>query len=157
MPFFLFTDGGCHGNPGPGGWAWRLVDSSNEVVAERFGSEAATTNNEMELTAVVDGLQAVRDTIRAREADADAADIEVVTDSQYVRQGITAWIKRWRVNGWRTAAKKPVKNRALWQRLDQVNSQVAPRWRWVKAHAGDEHNEACDRLVQHAILGFSAR
>lgn len=151
MNFFLFTDGGCHGNPGPGGWAWRLVDRSNTVVAERYGSESTTTNNKMELAAVINGLQEVHNRINSQEIDGDAEVVEVVTDSQYVRQGITDWIKRWRVNGWQTSAKKPVKNRELWQRLDEVNSKVSPRWRWVKGHAGDEHNEACDRLVQQAI------
>lgn len=140
----LYTDGGCHGNPGPGGWAWRAVDDSGRVIGERSGFEPATTNNRMELSAVIDALRWARET-RPGEA------ITIRTDSQYVRQGITDWIRRWRTNGWRTAAKKPVKNAELWRALDEINAAVTPQWEWVKGHAGDEHNEACDAAVQEAI------
>lgn len=143
---YLYSDGGCHGNPGPGGWAWRLVDGDGTVLAERSGFEGTTTNNRMELQAVIDGLNAAR--IRFPEP---IPTIVVVTDSQYVRQGITDWIRRWRKNGWITTAKRPVKNGELWRALDEVNTATGAEWQWVKGHAGDTHNEACDRLVQEAI------
>jgi ribonuclease HI len=144
----LYTDGGCHGNPGPGAWAWRIVDSDGAVLAESSGFEAATTNNRMELTAVIDGL---RHTLSNRDAFLSSHHLVVITDSQYVRQGITDWINRWRRNGWMTTAKKPVKNSELWKSLDELNSLIAPEWKWVKGHAGDMHNEECDRLVQETI------
>lgn len=141
----LYTDGGCHGNPGPGGWAFRIVDGAGTVVDEASGGDAATTNNRMELTAVIRGLEVL---------DGRAASVTVVTDSQYVRQGITDWINRWKRNGWLTAAKKPVKNSDLWRTLDALNARVAPAWRWTRGHAGDTHNEACDRMVQRAIAAL---
>ncbi len=140
--FFLYTDGGCHGNPGPGAWAWRLVGDDREVIAESSGFSAHTTNNRMELTAVIEGLTYVRNR---------GESITVITDSQYVRQGITSWITKWRTNGWMTTAKKPVKNIELWRTLDEMNAAVGPTWQWVKGHNGDMHNEACDRLVQETI------
>lgn len=138
----IFTDGGCHGNPGPGGWAFRIVDSGGTIQDEASGYAGDTTNNRMELTAVIRALEAVRDR---------NALITVVTDSTYVRDGINSWIRNWKKNGWQTAAKKPVKNRDLWQQLDAVNDSVGPEWRWVRGHAGNEHNEACDAMVQEAI------
>lgn len=147
---YIYTDGGCHGNPGPGGWAWRIVGSDNHVNEERSGYDPETTNNRMELTAVIDSLSRVLERKKS-EADELSGTVVVVTDSQYVRQGITDWINRWRQNGWRTTAKKPVKNSDLWKQLDKLNGEVLPEWRWVKGHAGDEHNEACDQLVQEAI------
>jgi len=140
----LFTDGGCHGNPGPGAWAWRAVNSGNTVVHHESGYSAQTTNNRMELTAVIKALS------WAKHHDV-AAPIVIRTDSQYVRQGITAWIHRWKQNGWLTAGKKPVKNAELWRSLDSLNNAVDPRWEWVRGHAGDEHNEACDAAVQREI------
>lgn len=142
----LYTDGGCHGNPGPGGWAWRIVGPGGTVVAERSGAEAATTNNRMELAAVIDGLATI----------GPGHQVEVITDSQYVRQGITNWIRSWRTNGWRTKARTPVKNVDLWQRLDELNASVGPQWSWVRGHTGHEHNEACDSLVQMAIATLRA-
>ncbi len=144
----LYTDGGCHGNPGPGAWAWRLVDSSDTVLAESSGFEADTTNNRMELTAVIEGLRHI---LSNEEAILFPGTPIVITDSQYVRQGITDWIHKWRRNGWMTTAKKPVKNSELWKILDELNSRIAPHWRWVKGHAGDRHNEGCDRHVQETI------
>jgi ribonuclease HI len=145
--WYLYTDGGCHGNPGPGGWAWRIVAADGTVLAERSGYESLTTNNRMELGAVIDGLQEV-----LRRTDVPSGHgLVVITDSQYVRQGITAWIHRWRTNGWITTAKKPVKNGDLWKALDELNARLGPAWEWVKGHAGDDHNEACDRMVQEVI------
>jgi ribonuclease HI len=144
----IYTDGGCHGNPGPGGWAWRAVTADNVVVAENSGYDPATTNNRMELSAVIEALR------WAREQGTTGA-VEVKTDSQYVRQGITDWIVRWRKNGWITSTKKPVKNAELWRTLDEINGLVRPTWSWVRGHAGDEHNEACDQAVQLVILNSS--
>lgn len=140
----IYTDGGCHGNPGPGAWAYRIVTDDGSVIASRSGYEANTTNNRMELSAVINGL---RD-LAARNG---AITCTVVTDSQYVRQGITDWINRWKNNGWQTSAKKPVKNVDLWKALDAITQNVQPRWAWVKGHAGDEHNEVCDQMVQSEI------
>jgi ribonuclease HI len=144
----FYTDGGCHGNPGPGGWAWRAVGGDNAVIAEDAGFDGATTNNRMELTAVIEALRWAR-------GQNLAAAVEVKTDSQYVRQGITDWILRWRKNGWLTSAKKPVKNADLWRSLDEINGLVKPGWSWVRGHAGDEHNEACDQAVQAVISNSS--
>lgn len=144
----IYTDGGCHGNPGPGGWAWRAVTGDGSIVAENAGFDSSTTNNRMELTAVTEGLRWAR-------SQGGLETVEVRTDSQYVRQGITDWILRWKKNGWLTAAKKPVKNAELWRALDEINGQVRPAWSWVRGHAGDEHNEACDQAVQRAISTFS--
>ncbi len=141
----IYTDGGCSGNPGPGGWAFVLM-SGNEVI-ERSGGEANTTNNRMELTAVIEALSEA-------ERRAPGASVELKTDSQYVKNGITAWIKSWEKNGWLTSDKKPVKNRELWEALDAVNSRVNPVLAWVKGHAGVEHNERCDDLVQVEIAKF---
>jgi ribonuclease HI len=121
------------------------VDRDGQVLQADSGRDAATTNNRMELTAVIEALRWAR-----RNGEQH---VTMVTDSQYVRQGITAWIHNWKRNGWQTTAKKPVKNADLWRALDDENAAVDPQWRWVKGHAGDEHNEACDRAVQQAIRG----
>ena len=152
-----FTDGGCRGNPGRGGWAFHLTlhaaspgDAAGAPVRvlEGSGAAAATTNNRMELSAVIQALRAVRDL-----PEAAAADVVVVTDSTYVQQGITSWIRRWRANGWQTAAKQPVKNASLWRMLDQVTAETKAKFRWVRGHAGDARNERCHALVQSAIAG----
>lgn len=140
----IYTDGGCHGNPGPGGWAFLIVSSEGERLSDGSGFDSATTNNRMELTAVIQGL-------KRAEALHGTGSCTVVTDSQYVRMGITEWIRRWRVNGWRTAAKKPVKNVDLWQELARLHEGMSPRWEWVKGHAGNRYNEECDEMVQKAI------
>lgn len=140
----IFTDGGCHGNPGPGAWAYCIVDATGNVVRSHSGFDADTTNNRMELQAVISALRFV--------AEAEpGAQIRVITDSEYVKRGVTEWVHTWKRNGWKTAAKKAVKNRDLWQQLDAINAEVAPEWRWVRGHSGNEFNEMCDALVQEEI------
>lgn len=143
MNLTCYTDGGCHGNPGPGGWAYVLsFDGSYE---EQYGYHPETTNNRMELTAVIEALRHVR------TLSGPASTLDLYTDSQYVRNGITHWIHRWKKNGWKTAGKKPVKNRDLWQPLDELAQTLTVSWHWVEGHAGVELNERCDELVQQAI------
>ena len=138
-PVELFTDGACQGNPGPGGWGVLLRYGG--VEKELSGAEPATTNNRMELTAVIRGLEALKRPCR----------VLVTTDSQYVRNGITDWIRRWRRNGWRTADRQPVKNSDLWRRLDEVAAGHEVEWHGVKGHAGHPDNERADRLATAAI------
>ena len=145
-----FTDGGCRGNPGPGGWAYHLTLAPGRVH-EGSGGAAATTNNRMELIAVIQALRAVREL-----PEADVRDVVVFTDSTYVQQGITSWIRRWRANGWLTAAKQPVKNARLWRMLDEVATATGAGFRWVRGHAGDPRNERCHDLVQAAIAAEQA-
>lgn len=140
----IYTDGGCSGNPGPGGWAFVLLDGDSR--RERSGGENYTTNNKMELTAVIEGLRTARD-----EFSATTRRVDLYTDSQYVKNGITGWIYNWEKNGWITSAKKPVKNREYWQELKSVSSGLDLRWHWVKGHAGNELNERCDQMVQEEI------
>jgi ribonuclease HI len=146
----IYTDGGCSGNPGPGGWAYVIKRPSHpEGHLEGSGSEKFTTNNKMELTAVIQALERYKQ-IRTADGQAEAAPgdgLAIVTDSQYVKNGITSWIHGWKKNGWKTASKEPVKNRELWERLDLLNAEIKPEWRWVKGHAGNELNERCDTLV----------
>ncbi len=135
----IYTDGACRGNPGPGGWAATL--SLGEHFRELSGAEAATTNNRMELTAVIEALSALKRESRVR----------VFTDSEYVRRGITEWLKAWKARDWRTADKKPVKNRDLWERLDAVTARHDVEWCWVKGHSGVPGNERVDALANAAI------
>ncbi len=135
----IYTDGACRGNPGPGGWAATL--SHGEHFRELSGAEAATTNNRMELTAVIEALSALKRESRVR----------VFTDSEYVRRGITEWLKAWKARDWRTADKKPVKNRDLWERLDAIAARHDIEWRWVKGHSGVPGNERVDALANAAI------
>ena len=131
----IYTDGACKGNPGRGGWgAWL---SSGEHEKELFGGEPMTTNNRMELTAVIEALASLKRT----------SDVTIHTDSEYVRKGITEWIHGWKQRGWMTADRKPVKNAELWQRLDALRNLHAVQWRWVKGHSGDAGNERADRLA----------
>ncbi len=135
----IYTDGACKGNPGPGGWAALLIFNGTEK--ELSGFEANTTNNRMELTAAIMGIEALK-----REVEG-----ELYTDSQYVRQGITEWIHNWKKNGWRNAQKKPVQNSDLWQRLDAAQAKHKIEWHWVKGHAGHPENERVDQLANDAI------
>ena len=134
----IWTDGSCLGNPGPGGWAFVATDGKN--VAHRSGGESDTTNNRMELMAV----------IRAISAAHRHSELEIHTDSQYVKNGMQTWIKNWRKNNWRTADRKPVKNQDLWQKLDELANNTKIHWVWVRGHNGEEFNEKCDELARTA-------
>lgn len=138
----IYTDGACKGNPGPGGWGVWLKSGSHEK--ELFGGEANTTNNRMELMAVIEGLRALKRPCK----------VLLYLDSQYVRQGITEWIRGWKAKGWLTAAKQPVKNADLWRQLDALVSQGGHQieWRWVKGHSGDVGNEKADALANQGVL-----
>lgn len=140
----IYTDGGCSGNPGPGGWG--VVVIFNGEARQLSGGEKNTTNNRMELTAAINALSIVKNT-----PDLKNHKIIVNIDSQYVKNGITAWIKGWKLKGWKTADKKPVKNQDLWIQLDELNSALNVSWNWVKGHAGIEYNEICDQLCQKEI------
>ena len=131
----IYTDGACKGNPGRGGWGAWLNAGSHEK--ELFGGERLTTNNRMELTAVIEALASLK----------RSCDITLYTDSEYVRKGITEWILGWKQRGWKTAARQPVKNADLWQRLDALRALHKVDWRWVKGHAGDPGNERADALA----------
>jgi len=135
----IFTDGACRGNPGPGGWAALLRYGDTEKVIK--GAEADTTNNRMEMMAAIEALAALTRPSR----------IALTTDSQYLRQGISDWLPRWKANGWRTAAKKPVKNQDLWERLDAVAVGHQLEWQWVKGHSGHPENELVDSAANDAI------
>jgi ribonuclease HI len=140
----IFSDGACRGNPGPGGWGALL--RARGVEKELWGGEAGTTNNRMELTAVIRALEALKRPSRVR----------LYTDSQYVQKGISEWIRGWKRNGWRTADRKPVKNADLWRELDQLAQQHTIEWHWVKGHAGHPENERADRLANKGIPGFAS-
>jgi len=135
----MYTDGACRGNPGPGGWG--VIMSYRDRNKTLSGFDPQTTNNRMELTAAIEGLRAL----------SRACDIELKTDSKYVLQGISEWIEVWKSNGWKTAAKKPVKNVDLWQLLDEQVKKHKISWHWVKGHAGIEGNEMADQLANKAI------
>lgn len=134
----LITDGGCIGNPGPGGWA--AILRYNDQKKELWGCEANTTNNRMELTAAIEGLRALKEN----------CDVEVVTDSEYLKNGITTWIQGWKRKGWVTAGKKPVLNQDLWKALDEQNARHKTVWTWTKGHANHEDNNRCDELANRA-------
>ncbi len=143
-PIIIYTDGGCSGNPGPGGWAFVLNDGN--IQRERSGGAQATTNNRMELTAVIEALKTVKS-----EFDDTGRPVELYTDSQYVKNGISSWIHNWERNGWKTAAKKPVKNKEYWQKLKTLADELSVSWHWVKGHAGNELNEKCDQMVREEM------
>lgn len=140
----IWTDGGCQGNPGPGGWAY--VIRSAQGSGEHMGFELLTTNNRMELTAVREALKELSANPRWR-----GLPVTISTDSQYVQKGITEWIHAWARNGWKTSAKKPVKNVELWSELWDLSRHLQLHWVWVMGHAGNAMNERCDFLVQQAI------
>jgi len=135
----IFTDGACRGNPGPGGWAAYLRYGDADKLIK--GAEPETTNNRMELMAAIQGLSALKRGER----------VSLTTDSQYVRQGITGWVARWKKNGWKTAARKPVKNQDLWEELDRLSALHHVEWHWVKGHSGHRENELVDQAANDAI------
>ena len=141
----IYTDGGCSGNPGPGGWAF-VVSENGEIREYRSGGDQYTTNNKMELTAVINALEYAK-------ANGER-DVVILTDSQYVKNGITVWIHSWKKNGWRTSSKAPVKNVEYWVTLDKLNDELNVDWQWVKGHAGIAGNEECDRLVRMETAKF---
>ena len=141
----IYTDGACRGNPGPGGWAALLLAGEHE--REISGAEAATTNNRMELTAVIRALEALKRPIEGA----------IYTDSQYVRQGVLEWLPNWKARGWKTADKKPVKNQDLWQTLDALVAGHKLEWHWVKGHSGNVGNERVDALANRAIDALLSR
>jgi ribonuclease HI len=156
MRLSIYTDGGCSGNPGPGGWAYVITGDSPggegegpAILAEKWGAEAGTTNNRMELRAVIAALQS----LPLPEVPAPKG-ITVFTDSQYVQKGITQWIHSWKRNKWRTSGKEPVKNQDLWQCLDGLAGKFPLTWAWVKGHAGNPLNERCDRMTRTAIASL---
>ena len=148
MPdLFAFTDGTCSGNPGPGGWGVVLQAKDGDALLkerELCGGAAETTNNRMELTAAIEALETLE-----RESK-----ITLITDSVYVKDGITKWLWGWKKNGWRTAAKKPVKNAELWQKLDAAQARHQVTWQWVKGHAGQPENERADALARQGMAPF---
>ena len=139
----IFTDGACRGNPGPGGWGalLRTNESGKDTEKEIWGGETPTTNNRMELTAVIEALSALKRPVS----------VQLHTDSQYVIKGISEWIHGWKKNGWKTSDKKPVKNADLWQKLDALRQTHDVRWIWVKGHAGHPENERADALANRGI------
>ncbi|RMH41977.1 MAG: ribonuclease HI [Alphaproteobacteria bacterium] len=151
MPEIIaYTDGACSGNPGPGGWGVLLVAREGDrVLKERElkGGEPETTNNRMELMAAIKALEALD----------RPSEITIVTDSVYVRSGITDWLAKWKRNGWRTAGRKPVKNEDLWRRLDEAAARHTVHWKWVKGHAGHPENERADALARAGMAPFKKR
>jgi ribonuclease HI len=141
----IHTDGACSGNPGPGGWG--AVLQWNGTIKELKGGEALTTNNRMELTAATEALNALK----------RPCEVELHTDSNYVKDGLTKWIHGWKKNGWKTADKKPVKNVELWQALDEATQRHKIDWRWVKGHAGDPMNERADQLANEGMAPFKPK
>ena len=141
----IYTDGACSGNPGPGGWGAILIAGKHHK--EMSGGEALTTNNRMELMAAISALEALKKPSR----------VDLHTDSEYVKKGISEWIHGWKRKGWRTAAKTPVKNAELWQRLDAAQQPHEVKWHWVRGHAGHEHNERADELAREGMEPFSRR
>ena len=150
----IYTDGGCSGNPGPGGWAYIIMTdtfSGPKIIIKEMGGEKQTTNNRMELTAVIKSLQTLKNIEKKVPDTVLPSKATLYTDSQYVQKGITEWIHTWKRNSWRTSDKKPVKNQDLWMELDQLNNELSVFWEWVRGHAGNEFNEMCDAMTQEAI------
>ncbi|MBV6434406.1 MAG: Ribonuclease HI [Bryobacteraceae bacterium] len=134
----IITDGSCLGNPGPGGWA--AILRYNEHLRELSGGEKQTTNNRMEITAAIKALEALK----------ERCEVEITTDSEYLKNGVTRWMKNWKRNGWMTSAKKPVLNRDLWEQLDALVARHNVTWKWTKGHASHSDNNRCDELAQAA-------
>ena len=145
----IYTDGGCSGNPGPGAWAYLILQG--EVRLSASAAAPDTTNNRMELAAVIAALEQV-----SRRPEWAASSLEIFTDSEYVQKGITRWIRAWEANGWRTSSKQPVKNQDLWKRLRLLSSRHQVQWHWLAGHAGHPLNEECDRLVHQEIARLKA-
>lgn len=148
--FYAYTDGACSGNPGPGGWGALLIARDGDtVIKERLlkGGEANTTNNRMELLAAIEALNAL----------GKPCAITVITDSAYVKNGVTGWIHGWKRNGWKTSNKKPVKNVELWQQLDQAQARHQVTWEWIKGHAGHEGNERADELARAGMAPYKPK
>ena len=141
----IFTDGACSGNPGPGGWG--AILRYRGVEKELSGAEPETTNNRMELMAAIAALEALKEPV----------EVDLYTDSEYLKKGITEWLPQWKARGWKTAAKKPVKNADLWQRLEAAMAPHKVRWHWVKGHAGHAENERADALAREAIRRLRAQ
>ncbi|MEL7258592.1 MAG: ribonuclease HI [Pseudomonadota bacterium] len=147
LELFAYTDGACSGNPGPGGWGVLMQAKDGEAVVkerELQGGEANTTNNRMELLAAINALEAL----------SKPSSITIITDSAYVKNGVTGWIYGWKRNGWKTSNKKPVKNVELWQRLDEAAARHDVTWEWVKGHAGHPENERADELARTGMAPF---
>jgi ribonuclease HI len=144
-PVIIYSDGACSGNPGPGGWGAVLIYGDKRK--ELSGGEPMTTNNRMELRAATEALKALKRSVSA----------ELHTDSEYLRKGITEWIAKWKVNGWRTASREPVKNADLWQQLDEERQRHKVSWHWVKGHAGEPENERADELAREGMAPFKKR
>ena len=143
----IYTDGGCKGNPGPGGWAYVIIMQTfqgENIIAQEKGGAKNTTNNKMELTAVIGALKKLKTMSVPRQ-------VTVYTDSQYVQKGISEWIKKWKRNSWRTSDRRPVKNQELWIELDSLIGDFLINWQWIKGHAGNEYNELCDQMTNEAI------
>lgn len=143
----VYTDGGCSRNPGPGGWGTVII--ADGVVQQFSGGEEHTTNNRMELTAALSALSLIKE-----NPALNGRKITVHIDSQYVKSGITDWIKTWKVRNWKNSEKKPVKNKDLWLQLDELNTSLDVSWVWVKGHSGVEYNELCDKLCQEEIKKY---
>ena len=137
-PVTIYTDGACRGNPGPGGWGVLIIENNNEITL--FGGEKNTTNNQMEMTAAIEGLSYFE----------ERTHIEIFTDSNYLKDGIESWIHSWKKNGWKTASKKPVKNQELWMKVDELNQFHNVSWSWVKGHSTDVLNNEVDLLAKEA-------
>ncbi|OUS36794.1 ribonuclease HI [Rhodobacterales bacterium 56_14_T64] len=148
---YAYTDGACSGNPGPGGWGvlLRAIDEDGKIAKERElkGGEPDTTNNRMELLAAINALESL----------SRPSTLTVVTDSAYVKNGVTQWIFGWKKNGWKTSARKPVKNVDLWQRIDEAQSRHNVTWKWIKGHAGHEENERADELARAGMAPFKPK
>jgi ribonuclease HI len=142
----VYTDGACSGNPGPGGWGAVFLADNNQCLLN--GGELNTTNNRMEMMAA---LAAMEQVIQNKPA----AKLSLVTDSKYLKDGINLWMKNWKKNGWKTAAKTPVKNQDIWIKLDAATSQLNLTWQWIKGHSGDEYNDLADTLARKAIISYA--